>query len=134
MEPCRRHIAASNDALTFAVGDLDGVIHIYRWEANNLPSEMSSICYPRAYIVPRPVTFTFFHGARFLLVGSEEGEAIVLDLMIKARAASFQHPSTSLLLPAAQSAKRPCRRKLRSCSRGLSSSNENIERCSKYTL
>jgi hypothetical protein len=75
------------------VGGFDGSLHIYDWEPGVDRQEIAVLSYPRVFTEPRPISFSFFHGSHFLLVGSEEDEVLIFDTVSKREIAVLKHQS-----------------------------------------
>lgn len=91
----RNHVAVATDSLTFAVGGTDGTIHVYDWESRRKTTERTVVDYRRSYLEPRPITFSFMFGSRFILVGGEEEVATVIHVDSAQHMASLYHQSES---------------------------------------
>lgn len=74
-------LTVSNDSISFAVGGQDGTIHVYNWMHHPSPFEVAVVHYPRIYQSPRSITFSFLNGSQIILVGSEEENAFLYDVM-----------------------------------------------------
>ena len=79
--------------MTFAVGGLDGSVHVYAWSLQEKPSEKAVVYYQTSLKVPQTVTFCFIHGSRYLVVGGEAEIATVFDLMDGRKVAELIHQS-----------------------------------------
>jgi hypothetical protein len=91
---CTRHfVSVSIDSTTFAIGGLDGTIHIYDWRQQISPVERGIVNYSRTFITPRSITFSFMHGSQFLVVGGEDETAIVYNLAENRRIGTLEHQS-----------------------------------------
>jgi hypothetical protein len=77
----RHYVAVSSDSLTFAVGGVDGTIHVYNWKQHPAPFEIALVPYSRSFIRPRSITFNLIHGSSLMLVGGDLEEAFVYDFM-----------------------------------------------------
>jgi hypothetical protein len=89
----RHHIAVSKDYMTISVGGFDGTIHIYGWNAQMTMQEKLVITYPRVFINPRTITFTFLRGAQFLVMGGERELVSVYDLVLDREVVLLSHQS-----------------------------------------
>jgi hypothetical protein len=78
------------------VGGSNGSLHVYDWEPGAL-QEIAVLFYPRIFSEPHPITFSFVHGSHFLLVGSEEDEALLFNTVNKREIAILKHQSKWLL-------------------------------------
>ena len=77
----RHYVAVSSDSLTFAVGGVDGTIHVYNWKQHAAPFEIALVPYSKSFVRPRSITFSLIHGSSLMLVGGDLEEAFVYDFM-----------------------------------------------------
>jgi len=69
------------DSFSFAVGGLDGTIHVYNWKQHPSPFEMAVLTYLRIYVHPRSISFPFLNGSHILLIGSEGEDPFIYDIV-----------------------------------------------------
>jgi hypothetical protein len=79
--------------MTFAVGGLDGSIHVYAWSLHEKPYEKAVVYYRTSLKIPQTVTFCFIHGSRYLVVGGDAEVATVFDLVDSREVAELIHQS-----------------------------------------
>jgi WD40 repeat protein len=79
--------------MTFAIGGMDGTIHIYDWSQGIPPIERGVVNYPRTFTKPRTITFSFIHGSHFLVIGGEDETATIYNLAENRRMGTLEHQS-----------------------------------------
>jgi WD40 repeat protein len=84
--------------MTFAVGGLDGSIHIYDWRHDKTAVERDTLHYTRIFMIPRSITFCFMHGSQFLMVGGEDRIVAIFNLVDKRQVVTLEHQRKKLLL------------------------------------
>jgi len=77
----RHYLSVSSDSLSFAVGGVDGTIHIYHWKQHPSPFEIAVVPYSRSFVRPRSITFFLIHGSSLILVGGDLEQAFVYDFI-----------------------------------------------------
>ncbi|KIM20596.1 hypothetical protein M408DRAFT_333908 [Serendipita vermifera MAFF 305830] len=85
-------VAVSNDTMTIAVASWEGCIYVYKWSSDVTPLQNQAVIdYERELLHPQTFLLSFFHGSRFLLVGSEGKTATVIDIPNEDTVLTLEH-------------------------------------------
>jgi hypothetical protein len=97
--PFRHYVSVSENTMIYAVGgwdEIDSHIHVYEWRLQGSPVEKVVVIYPRLFISPRSITFSFLKESHFLVIGGEDEVVEVYNLVDNHKVATLKHQGRSL--------------------------------------